>query len=959
MQNASARRSLRSVRRSARCAACVALRTAQIYAHCADLRAPLSVVNERDHDDESSVFDAVSKLNEVRGVKGLGRFFKQIAQSARSGSQDDFLGCVNIPLQDIPSSGIECWRKLEGRTQRSNIQGRIRLKLWLSKREDRGTSEEEDNWSYIQQQERLYTIFINYEMNMAGNAWNGELSPAARNILLQHAIQGDVSDLQQATVKWVAYSRIPSIDPKILLGHFSNLEALWGTEALSRDEEECIAESINNFIDYCLQVMRRIRKLFPVRHRPSMIRLENLLKCLGTIPSSKVYWKCCPFNKELKGEIANFLKKGSLEWYEEVRKQTSVPKCDSDSKIRSLVNLFLAILMDLRRGLDSYNNLFDSHAKVSYFSTVYKCFEKQLAKEFSISMDSIKVLSDLEPDINATCRNIRISEVETDVPPLPDNAELNTTIFELYFVVQEFASLQEHVSQKSGILAIASYYSWFGPAVYKWITLAKYKATNRIKKAVERNRYCLGELNVKHSTSSVDTVNCFYHMKEFWKHLAWPDVIGSYHLVIKLLEAICECGRFYVDLIQKKLRDSGYYDDVTSPYKTSEEMCVTLNDIEYVRRNLSLLPNELQLDPLLETIESADRENFECREEVSSLLDTAVNEMESQIGTIVSYIGIKMRQPLKKAMFHLAWSPDSLPTTDAIQPLIEYLDGHLMALNSALLPRNFEKVLFNVWGVCLLELSHQTDGNVDDKPAGYFDRLYQALELLSDFFYSDGKGLSLEILTGDSYQLVKEKLQYHKMDTEQLITLYYCDRLREQGLVESTEYGVLSVRAYYHHDSLCVEVLNAKDVIPLDTNGFSDPFVIVELLPKSVFPNCTEQMTNVQKKTLNPFFDECFEFSLTLEQCRTPGAMIMFTVMDHDMLTANDFAGEGFLSLGSIPGVNSTCNADNFHGLKHVDLPLMHQKNKNHPILRILEARTWDKVAVEFVKKHKPRIASS
>ncbi|GBP40997.1 BAI1-associated protein 3 [Eumeta japonica] len=47
-----------------------------------------------DHDDESSVLDAVSRLNEVRGVRGLGRFFKQVCQSARQGSQDDFLDAI-------------------------------------------------------------------------------------------------------------------------------------------------------------------------------------------------------------------------------------------------------------------------------------------------------------------------------------------------------------------------------------------------------------------------------------------------------------------------------------------------------------------------------------------------------------------------------------------------------------------------------------------------------------------------------------------------------------------------------------------------------------------------------------------------------------------------------------------------------------------------------------------------
>ena len=70
--------------------------------------------------------------------------------------------------------------------------------------------------------------------------------------------------------------------------------------------------------------------------------------------------------------------------------------------------------------------------------------------------------------------------------------------------------------------------------------------------------------------------------------------------------------------------------------------------------------------------------------------------------------------------------------------------------------------------------------------------------------------------------------------------------------------------------------------------------------------------------------------SVTLEQCRSEGAMILFTVMDHDVLTSNDFAGEAFLSLNTIPGVaDNSASIDNFHGLKTQDLNLMHQKNRS------------------------------
>lgn len=59
---------------------------------------------------------------------------------------------------------------------------------------------------------------------------------------------------------------------------------------------------------------------------------------------------------------------------------------------------------------------------------------------------------------------------------------------------------------------------------------------NRIKKAAELNRFCSGDYIVKHSTSAVDTAACIYQMKEFWKQLSWPDLVGSYNLLYKLVD---------------------------------------------------------------------------------------------------------------------------------------------------------------------------------------------------------------------------------------------------------------------------------------------------------------------------------------------------------------------------------------------------------------------------------------
>ncbi|XP_055611550.1 BAI1-associated protein 3 isoform X2 [Uranotaenia lowii] len=887
-----------------------------------------------DHDDESSVLDAVSRLNEVRGVRGLGRFFKQVCQSARQGSQDDFLGCINIPVCDIPSTGLEGWFKLEARSVRSSVQGRIRLKLWLSTREDRGNSEE-DNTLEVKKFERLQTIFMIHELNGHEPAWkwNGELAGPSLTILHQIAVQSDLSDLQISLAKLVAIIRInrkKPLDTKFIHRQLIEVDKLWinnySNEPLTRELEQWLADALNGFVERSLCHMRRHREVFPALHPPSLVRLEFLLRCLGLLGSMRAFRQVSPFSKGVRGEIVAALRKGSITWSQaQLRESHRVPN--------PLVHYTTILIADLQLGVTYYHSLFDSTNGIQYFSIVYKQFDALLAEEVTNRIESGQL-----PGTIVNHWTILDNDREPDIGP-----------FEIYFALQEFYNMKSHLSvtpqPPEKPLGLQNFHEWFEPAIQRWISVSKTKAIQRIKAAVNADQVCEGERIVKHSTSSIDTASCFYQIREFWKNLAWPDHGSGAHYEALIIDLVCTTANVYSDLIHQNLSDSGHYDNKSGPQqRTTDDMCVIVNNLEYVRRALA------EYHP----------ESHRLTENAENLLENTIAQLENKADRVLGKLTASMQGPLQKAVFHLAWSPDSLPANQAVMPLLEYLDSHLATLNVTLLSQNFYRAMSLIWNNVLTEFSKQVDaGGEGDKPSNFHDRMYGALQLLGEFFHAEGLGLPPEILHSDIYWRVAQRLQYHKTDTDQLIDLFYLQRLQEQlNTIGQTQLGVLSVKAYFNHDSLCVEVLHAKNVIPLDPNGFSDPFVIIELLPRRVFSHCSEQQTNVHKKTLNPVFDECFEFSVTQEQCQAEAAMIVFTVMDHDVLTANDFAGEAFLALTNIPGVANHfgMNIENFDCVTQIDLPLLEMKDKTHPILQILEGRVNDKNAMEFVRKQKARV---
>ena len=65
--------------------------------------------------------------------------------------------------------------------------------------------------------------------------------------------------------------------------------------------------------------------------------------------------------------------------------------------------------------------------------------------------------------------------------------------------------------------------------------------------------------------------------------------------------------------------------------------------------------------------------------------------------------------------------------------------------------------------------------------------------------------------------------------------------------------------------------------------------------------------------------------SISVRDCQHGGACIHFTVMDHDLLLTDDFAGEAFLSFNTIPGISRE-EISGFSALTPLNLSLTHPK---------------------------------
>ncbi|XP_043825296.1 BAI1-associated protein 3 isoform X1 [Dromiciops gliroides] len=899
-----------------------------------------------DHDDDVSVAEACKKLNEVIGFKGMGRYFKQIVKSARANgtagasedNADDFLGCLNIPIREIPVTGLDKWFKLEPRSSSSRVQGDCHLILKLITTQ-RDTSMSR-RMSGFQVHGLLLSQLLMFEHGQdqpEAYSWKGELSGPAVTILSHHGTQTDLSALQLAMIHWQASSQhhqACSLDYCYLLELLGTIQEQWGeaTAALPKEQEESLANSFISFVEHALLLLRQLRELFPVTNSNAISRLEFLLRCLSQIHSLQPFRMICPFQNELHVDIATALKKGTQDWYERLqRSRISLGKAGLDC-LPGLIGLADAVYDDLQASHSVYGKLFVSSVhlslhsivKVDLFGITYRQLEKLVAEE-----------------------------VQAPVEELSAGLELGSApgLFELYITLAEIQRLRAYLPTKdSSALALPGFHTQFLPAIHLWLQTLRDKTRQRLQRAVDVDKLEPVDATSKHSSSAADATLCFSQTQELWAQLAWPESAEALDLVTQLTEDICEAALYYPELVRRKV-DSR---PLAMGEAVSEPLCIALNNVEHIRKATG------QVLRGLEWPEPGGGSPGGLPRALKNRLLAMDEDLQREARNMIAHLTAKMVGDIKKYVQHISLSPDSIQNEEAIAPLMKYLDDKLILLSDSLVKENLCRVLEALWDL-LLQVILQTLGANRDVSAEFYRRFYYTLEALVDFFHAEGQGLPLESLRDGHYKTLEEELRLNKCSTNECIEQYYLDKLKQGGgttlsqrSMEQNKYGRLSVRCYYEaaEQRLAVEVLHAADLIALDANGLSDPFVIVELCPHHVFPLARSQRTQVKTKTLHPVYDELFHFSVPAELCRHRAACVVFTVMDHDWLSTNDFAGEAVLALSNISGLSRPQVGSSVRSMQPTTLHLRRPKANVKSALRMLEGR-MDREAQEFVKKLK------
>ncbi|XP_058467926.1 protein unc-13 homolog 4B isoform X4 [Malaya genurostris] len=913
------------------------------------------IIEVWDFDPAETVKEKMNKVFDVKGVRGLRKLMKEIAVTASTGKHDnELIGRASIPLKSIPASGLVMWYNLDKKNKLKR-QGTIRVRL--------NFSSQKNNQVAAQEHRHLLRILLLHELETSKVAqywWSGKFTPQGEFVLTQHSAQSSLSTTAVAFIQWSVYASI-HLDHHLSFSLFDSLlDKLVRpvqTKSVSDEELKMFWEATRKLLPSCFSAIRKLRKKTAC-DKLVIKMLTDVLSILAKIslleppegtdlfPTQLYSWIRREKNSEpswdVRGALSSAVVSGAEDWFLSIKESHHIDTGLDEDRLQNLIKIIQLVRSDIQRSIEYYDKIFQEIFHFLYTKELYITYELKLAEL-------------IKPCVENICRGLkRIDIPESNTNGMIEYEDINmgTTLFELYLVLKRFSILGPTLSPGESNFAIDEYHRWFTAGVTHWLDIAVYKALTRIYKAIELDILKPVDQTVKYSSSAVDTLAIFYQIKIFWQQLAWPDIEGAYIFVAKIVDDICRCCVFYADRMSARVENLEIVENIyEKKFVVTQEWCIAINNIDYMKQSLKPFATELGVDDIIAKMSDSESpmEAERCADTLRAVLENAIDTERNKILDLVEKLARKMAPAMRR--FLVEGAELLQQDSNSIDRLMMYMEESLAMLNGELNEMNFERVLDAICSELATILYDLIQSNLDRRPPAFFANLRDTLHILIANFKTTQNLESESASDKETLAHIERLLQLHGYETTDLIHQYYIDRLKEQE-TENDDYGQLTVQCFFKGNVLELEIMNARNLRPMDSNGSCDSFVRVHFIPEERFVGIIKPRTHTETKTLFPLYDEKFVITFAPEQRLVKDAVILFSVKDKDLFgMSNQYLAECYMSFNDIADVSSESGK-----IEQKHLRLTRPCRLDTDCVRALEYRQGDKQAKDFLKKLKQKM---
>ena len=527
--------------------------------------------------------------------------------------------------------------------------------------------------------------------------------------------------------------------------------------------------------------------------------------------------------EDLKSHIINKIKEGVYSWYARTEE-----KIINKESMQTYVNTLHTFCQHIIKFIQMLRKYYPGQSSVA-----------------KIDISQIAIVT-IDP--------LLAGEVEMCVKNVSQAKASDELIFSMFSIERKIKLLiKEKNSMKDTDieLHIDVHVEWFRQFISKWLNILKNVSVEYVDKVIkyETSLKDIGVGQENLSSSAYDIAICLYPNYCFHaKMQEYLDTANRIHFSFQVVLLIQETLMRYIQIMGGKI--SQIVDgSEKNGFKLTTEICQIFNNIHFVKEYLEEVPRKLNTN-------SGDVTESDTR--YQNLIKEAEECLGNEKSRVLSVILPHFHTQIKQYLRNLT-SKENLPVEDAISDLMEWLVANIQICTTQLTQAMFNELLEVLWDLLLDNIYIIISDKLTS--CNCHQQIFRAINILYDFFYNDGDGLSLEKIKKELFKNILQKVQLEMINSCDLM-LECVREFANTNEMKFRSYGKLTFSMVYYEDRCILEtnIMKVENIYNPSFTGKCKPIIEVSIVPRSL--NFEVALTKFFKYAEDIYINEVLHISI-------------------------------------------------------------------------------------------------